>query len=416
MNITIHRGSKEIGGSCVEIESQGKRLLIDLGLPLDAVGDLCKFLPKVSGLDGNDPSLLGILISHPHQDHFGLLSQISSAIKIGMGTAARRILTTAAPFMHDKYSPPSSVWDFESEKPLLIEPFKIIPYLVDHSAYDSYALLIEADGKKIFYSGDFRAHGRKSSLYKKMIENPPSDIDLLLLEGTSIGRSDSEVEFQNEAAVQKGVEGALNNTKGLVLVQTSPQNIDRVVSVFKACKRTGRILVIDLYTSAILEATGNKKLPQSSWEGVVLYLPELQVKQVDTNGWGEIHKRHSANEIVIEAIRKNPGKYALLFRSMHCMDLGKNDCLKDALFIYSQWGGYWKRDSFKKVRSWLKRHNIPKIEIHTSGHAGLTDLQKFAEALNPRKIVPIHSFMPVEFINLFPNVEIHKDGDSWSIV
>lgn len=416
MNITIHRGSKEIGGSCVEIESQGKRLLIDLGLPLDAEGDLCKLLPKVSGLDGNDPSLLGILISHPHQDHFGLLSQVSSSIKIGMGAAARRILTAAAPFMHDKFTPSSSGWDFESEKPLLIKPFTIIPYLVDHSAYDSYALLIEADGKKIFYSGDFRAHGRKGSLYKKMIENPPTDIDLLLLEGTSIGRSDNEAKFQNEAAVQKGIEEALNNTKGLVLVQTSPQNIDRVVSIFKACKRTGRILVIDLYTAVILEATGNEKLPQSSWAGIELYTPMLQMKQINNNGWGEIHKRHSAGEIAIEAIKKNPGKYTLLFRSLHCMDLGRNFCLNDALFIYSQWGGYWKRDSFKKVRAWLKRHHIPKIEVHTSGHADLSDLQKFANALNPRKIVPIHSFMPFEFINLFPNVEIHKDGENWSIV
>jgi ribonuclease J len=39
MNITIHSGSKEIGGSCVEVESQGKWLLIDLGLPLTLSND-----------------------------------------------------------------------------------------------------------------------------------------------------------------------------------------------------------------------------------------------------------------------------------------------------------------------------------------------------------------------------------------
>lgn len=36
MELYIHRGSKEIGGTCLEIEHEGKRLLIDLGLPLDA--------------------------------------------------------------------------------------------------------------------------------------------------------------------------------------------------------------------------------------------------------------------------------------------------------------------------------------------------------------------------------------------
>ena len=36
MRVCIHRGTKEIGGTCVEIESQGKRLVLDVGLPLDA--------------------------------------------------------------------------------------------------------------------------------------------------------------------------------------------------------------------------------------------------------------------------------------------------------------------------------------------------------------------------------------------
>ena len=47
--------------------------------------------------------------------------------------------------------------------PLEIGPFVITPYLVDHSAFDAYSLLVEAGGRRLFYSGDFRAHGRKGS-------------------------------------------------------------------------------------------------------------------------------------------------------------------------------------------------------------------------------------------------------------
>jgi len=99
MRVCIHRGSKQIGGSCVEVESCGQRLLIDFGLPLDAVINSKQYLPKTSGLDGSDPSLLGILISHPHLDHFGLLAHISPNIPVGMGAAARRKLEAAAPFL-----------------------------------------------------------------------------------------------------------------------------------------------------------------------------------------------------------------------------------------------------------------------------------------------------------------------------
>ena len=54
MHICIHRGAQEIGGSCVELESQGQRLILDLGLPLDAEKNDIKYLPEIPGLDGQD--------------------------------------------------------------------------------------------------------------------------------------------------------------------------------------------------------------------------------------------------------------------------------------------------------------------------------------------------------------------------
>jgi len=144
MRVCIHRGSKQIGGSCVEVESCGQRMLIDLGLPLDAEKNSSQYLPEISGLDGNDPSLLGILISHPHLDHFGLLTHTSPMIPVGMGPAARRVLTAAAPFLPGNWSVPSQGWDYQSEQNFEVGPFRITPLLVDHSAYDAYALLIES--------------------------------------------------------------------------------------------------------------------------------------------------------------------------------------------------------------------------------------------------------------------------------
>jgi ribonuclease J len=415
MNLVIHRGSNQIGGSCVEVESQGKRLLIDLGLPLDAEGDPRQFLPKVSGLDGKDSSLMGILISHPHQDHFGLLAQISPDVKIGMGAAARRILTAAAPFIRDRLPPPASGWNFEHEKPLQIGPFTVTPYLVDHSAYDSYALLIEADGKKVFYSGDFRAHGRKSRLFESIIKNPPKEIDVLLLEGSSIGRLQDGETFPTEQEMEAEFIKVFGATKGLALVHASAQNIDRIVSIFRACKQTGRTMVIDLYTAAVLEATGNLKLPQSSWDGVALFLPQSQRVKVKKEGWFDQLKHHSSHRIYMRQIQEEPEKYVLLFRPLHLRDLENNDCLAGSSYIYSQWEGYWGKDDFDEVKSLLARHQIAEHHVHTSGHASPADLQKFAEALHPRKIVPIHSFMPGKYKDLFPNVETHVDVERWNV-
>lgn len=415
MKICIHRGAKEIGGSCVELDSQGQRILLDLGLPLDAEKNESKYLPEIAGLDGKDPSLLGILISHPHIDHFGLLSHISEDIPVGMGAAARRILRSAAPFMPGKWPSPENGCDYESEVSFELGPFKVTPYLVDHSAYDAFALLIEADGKRLFYSGDFRAHGRKANLFQRMIDKPPQDIDIMLLEGSSLGRIGDDQTFKSEEDVEKELENILRDTTGLAMVQTSAQNVDRVVSILKASKRCGRKLVIDLYTAAILEATGNPRIPQSDWTDIALFIPLSQRVKILNNGWFDLRDRHAKNRIYIKALQKAPHKYTLLFRSLYQDDLTKGNCLSGASYIYSLWSGYWDRGQNDSVKKWLLKHKIEKQHLHTSGHASPVDLKRFVRAFNPGKIVPIHTFAPEQYDKLFQNVEIHEDGKWWEL-
>jgi ribonuclease J len=59
MKLCIHRGTREIGGTCVEIESSGARILLDLGLPLTPGDEATVPLPAVSGLLQQDPDPAG---------------------------------------------------------------------------------------------------------------------------------------------------------------------------------------------------------------------------------------------------------------------------------------------------------------------------------------------------------------------
>jgi ribonuclease J len=83
MRLRIHRGASEIGGSCVEVEHDGKRGLIDLGLPLDTKAHGVP-LPAVKGLEKPDPGFLGIILSHPHQDHWGLVPDLRIFVSVYM--------------------------------------------------------------------------------------------------------------------------------------------------------------------------------------------------------------------------------------------------------------------------------------------------------------------------------------------
>ena len=415
MRACIHRGSRQIGGSCVEVESGGMRLLVDLGLPLDAERCDRSLLPDVSGLDGSDPSLLGILVSHPHLDHFGLLAYADPQIPVGMGAAARRILKAAAPFLPGIQPLESSGWSFRSEAPFGVGPFRITPYLVDHSAYDAYGFLIEADGRKLFYSGDFRGHGRKGKLLDRFITGFRGGVDALLVEGTSIGRAEAALRYETERELEVQFASAFADAECMVLVHAAAQNLDRLVTIFRACRRAGRILVIDLYTAAILEASGNPRLPQSDWPDVALYIPQRQRIQIKRNGWFDLLKRHSARRIFIEDLCASERRFVLLFRPLHCSDLENAVCLEKSLYIHSMWEGYREQESYVPLREWLSRNAVPQRCIHTSGHADIDALKDFVTAVAPAAVVPIHSFAPERYPEYFDKVHCRNDGEWWEV-
>ena len=207
-----------------------------------------------------------MLISHPHQDHYGLARHIRPQVPIHIGEHAHDILKAASRYVPNghAFADPRFI---ANRRPVAIGPFRVTPYLVDHSAFDAYALLIEADGKRVFYSGDFRGHGRKAGLFESLVAHPPADIDVLLMEGTTIGRTGAEEGFATEDDLERDFVQAFQETKGLHFVWTSSQNIDRLVTIFRAAKRTGRLFLIDLYTAVVLEATGHETIPPNRLGG-----------------------------------------------------------------------------------------------------------------------------------------------------
>ena len=413
MKVCIHRGTQEVGGTCIEIESQGKRIALDVGLPLEAADSIVS-LPWVDGFRERQDSLRGVVISHPHLDHYGLARYLLPDTQMIMGAATERILKAA-----DLFTPTgmtfTNVLHLEPGKPLSIPPFTITPYLNDHSAYDAYSLLVSADQQRLFYSGDFRGHGRKAAAFERFLKHPPADVDVLLMEGTTIGRSGSEAKFKTEQELESCFEEHIADSKGLVLVWTSGQNIDRLVTVFKACKKSARQLILDMYTAEILRATGNPNVPQADWNGVRVFLPDSQRKQIIKSQQFKLAERYKPYRIYPKQLAVEAARSVMLFRPSMVRDLEKAECLQEAKVIYSLWPGYLKREALRSFHVWLNQHGISLVHCHTSGHASPRDLQRFAKAIAPKMLVPIHSFETKRFAEFFENVQMKKDGQWWEV-
>jgi ribonuclease J len=410
MRLRIHRGAHEIGGNCVEIESGRYSILLDLGLPLTAEKPDPSLLPDIPGLtDGSNPHLLGVILSHTHGDHFGLTGLVHSTVPVFMGALAQTILLASRPFVRQSQLPPT-IRSYRNGLPFELGPFRVSPYLVDHSAFDAYSLLIEADGKRIFYSGDLRAHGRKARLFEDLIRRPPKAIDVVVLEGTTLSRPAATSEPETESELEGRILGIINGSPGLVLAAFSPQNIDRFVTIFRATRRAGRTFIADVYLAHILHQLALPSLPRPA-DGVLrVYLPDSQKRRIIADRQFNIVCPFRTARIYADEIEATPRKWVMLFRESMTRDVDRLPPHNVSTLIYSMWPGYLDRDR-NHLASWRRRHEIALKIAHTSGHADPNSLTRLAQALNPRIIVPIHTKAPHIMDSLLRNVCVLRDLD-----
>jgi len=430
MEIIIHRGTKEIGGSCVELNTDNVRLLIDFGMPLvnadkepfdakilvnksiESLKDL-KILPDIKGLyNTEEKSIDAILISHSHMDHYGFLNYVHPDIPIYMSQGAQELIEVSSIFTPNRIGKINS-HVINTKRAFNIGDIKITSYLVDHSAFDALAFLIEADGKRIFYSGDFRAHGRKSILFKRIIENPPKDIDCLLMEGSMLGR-DKQI-YKDEEAVQGRFEDILKNNDQIKFLFASSQNIDRIVSAYKACLKTDHIFVIDIYMAYILDKLKkvSKNIPQFNWRNIkVKFLPE-QADTLAKKVSMQLLYHYNSRKIDIFEINRKKNKIFMLTRgnSKFPMLIKGIKGVEGAKIVYSMWEGYLT-DKFK---AYCAQKGLVMEQVHTSGHATAEDLKSFASALNPKVLIPIHTFYADKYSELFNRVKILKDNELFMV-
>ena len=388
--------------------------MLDIGRPLDAALDDDVPLPPIAGLDGSDPSFLGVVISHGHPDHYGLVGGVDATVPIYIGESAARVLEEASFFSPVGTSLQSRGF-LTDRRSFSLGPFELTPYLVDHSAFDAYALLVKAGGRRLFYSGDLRAHGRKASLFERLLAHPPS-VHTLILEGTRVDeRGSGERGAVSEHDVEEQALAVFRHAPGAALAIYSPQNLDRLVTLYRASKRAGRLFVLDLYAAAITAASGRETIPQASWSDVRVFVPQRQrVRVKETEEFERIAAVRSAR-LFPEELAALRDCSVITFRSSMLAELDRTECLAGAEALWSMWPGYLERPSGIALRDRLAELGIPLTIAHASGHATVGDLERLVAALRPERVVPIHTATPERFSELFAGAELHADGEWWPV-
>ena len=412
VEVLIHRGSKEIGGTCIQLSANDCTILLDIGQPLS---------PDSKPIDLSNIKADAVIISHPHQDHFGLLDEIADETPVYIGELGKRLMDATKKFIRRPLY--NNNFKFYTDKATFsVGDFKITPYLMDHSAVDAYGFLIEVSGKRMYYSGDFRAHGRKSVLFDRIVEKPPKDIDLLFMEGTMMKRSNED--FPNEKSVEERIYKTIKDQANISFIVSSSQNIDRIVSVFRACKRTGKTLIIDAYTAWVLEQVKmvSESTPNIDWNEIGFFADHRQNEVIknDSEYFGDFNRRLYKSRVTKEVLRADPTRYVFFSKMSKAKWIESFKGDDPVNVIYSQWLGYLDKSNAEyfgaeEMSQFKEDPEINFVYAHTSGHATVEDLQKFASSIKANQVIPIHTEYADEYENHFDNVVFLNDDEHFSI-
>jgi ribonuclease J len=427
MKLTIHRGSKQIGGSCVELQaSKGGRILLDAGMPLTQKdgsdwprGTMNRkseelraegVLPDIDGLyAGSTPKFSALVLSHAHLDHHGLAHHIHPDIPIFASRGTIEMLKVSQIFVPDAVVP-SNLHELP-DGDVTIGPFTIRGIPVDHVAPDSRALLVEADGQRVLYSGDLRAHGRHPELFDEL-PAASGRVDVLILEGTTIGQQVGSHGFQSELEVEAKLCDLLKHEPGIVFVIASGQNIDRAVSVYKAAQAAGRVFVMDAYQAYVHMVLKDlcPEAPQSGLEGVGVKFVQYHVERlIKADLYSRACKMSRDRKVETKDLAAEPGRFVYLARSNGATAalLKKLGSYVRPAVVWSQWSGYLKKGG--AVPRYCGENGIKIDTIHSGGHAHPEDLASLVKRMQPKAVVPIHTEAAAQFSKLMPNVRLVND-------
>ena len=414
MTIKIHRGTHQIGGCVTEYVYDDWKLFVDYGEELPGgpkTGEL-----KVEGLTHGDLSKSALLVTHYHGDHIGSITKLPKELPIYMGRVGRdiqRVLSNHLKSVSDSHKIMLERLEYfntfrEGEK-FQFGPFSIMPFTVDHSAFDAYAFKIVAGKTSVYHTGDFRLHGFRSGKTAKMLQKYVGEVDCVVCEGTNISRP--EAASKKEYNLQKDFETLFKENKGCI-VYLSSTNIDRLFALYHAAHKAHRSFYVDEYQKEVMDVVVNSG---SIWTLSPLYqYEEYRPKPL-------IYDEYEKNSFFVSESFKealDEYGYVLIARANSRFDKLIDQIPGGKKKVLSMWNGYVKEGSDAYNENLARSLNEDFDYMHTSGHIDMADLREVFRLLHPKTIIPIHTESPEAFAKEF-NEEWHvvvlNDGESFSL-
>ena len=377
MKIHLHRGQRQIGGSIIEISTETTRIFLDLGVNLDNASK--DDFPDIEGVFSGVKTCDSVFISHYHYDHMGLLEHIIEGIPVYMGEKAYKVFSAAANYKDNEVGFEAN-YLYDSQK-ITVGDIYITPYQCDHSAFDSYMFLIEADNKTVLYTGDFRANGRLD--YSKLLDKLP-EVDAVITEGTTLSRESDKGNIEENQLEDIAVNYLAKYT-GPAFIMMSAMNVERMITAYNVAQKTNRLFLEDIYTADIAMAAGELAPKPNVETGVRVFTTggTKQYNRLLEYGDSKIGKREISQKPFLMCIRQSMRNYLDKLNELLPFD--------DGVLFYGMWKGYMEQPELQDFLSFMEEKGVKIHILHTSGHADSWTIDKLINDISPKTIIPIHT-------------------------
>ncbi len=388
MKIEILRGKEHIGGSIIKVTAGETAILLDCGAMLPKIGEEKRE-------DDFDMSSIGradaVFLSHHHGDHSGLIEKLPKETALyaspeTVGFMDHCDLYLGRPLRTGKREVNGL---FEGER-VQVGSLFVTPFRTKHSAEGAMMFLVEGEGKRILYTGDFK----ESGLYA-------GKLDLLITEGTMLTRDGNP--YRDEDDVEAALRRLMRKTQGRIFVLTSSANIGRIRSVTAARNAVaadggghpylhgeGRPIMQDVFLKYTLENTGHSDLAapyafiSRKFDAASGQAGDRIAKHYCDMGAAASCRRIAAFPRAVVFIRASMA--AMLQGLME----GGMDVSEDVL-VFSMWRGHEEDSTVRRLVDLFKDRGAKIEYIHSGGHAEREALRAFIENCRPKSVACIHS-------------------------
>jgi ribonuclease J len=339
-------------------------------------------IPDVTYLLENADRVLGIVLTHGHEDHVGALPWVLNELNVPVWGTRLTLGIVRAKLTEHAYLPPATLNEIDPDKPLRLGPFTISFFRVTHSIPDGVGLVIDCPAGRVVHTGDFKfdqspLSGTRTEVHK-LVAATGKGVIALMSDVTNVERPGW---VPSEQVVADTLDELFANAAQRVIVACFASNISRMQEILNvSALYDRRVCVIGRSMRANVEIArelGFMRLPHPDIliePEQVASLPPDEVTVLTTGTQGEPlsalrlmsageHKyvKLAPGDLVVISATPIPGNEDLVYRTIN------------QLFRAGAEVVYHGHD-----------------QVHVSGHGNEEELKMMLTLTAPRFLVPMH--------------------------